>query len=135
MGCLTLAHFSVLISGSLKGFFKASRGIKQGDALFPFLVTLVAEGFSMMLKNIENKDRLTGFQVLSNATIIFHLQYVDDILIFCDTLIEKLSIFLFCCQMALGLKINFHKTSLVGISCSRKVADPFVGFMWSLKAL
>ncbi|KAL4198786.1 hypothetical protein AMTRI_Chr03g47750 [Amborella trichopoda] len=117
MGCLSSAHLSVLINGSPKGFFKATRGIKHQDPLSPFLFTLLAKGFSMMLKNVERKERFSVFRVSPNSPIMSHLQYANDTLIFCDAdivQVKNLSFFIRCCEIALGLKVN-----MVEVACNR----------------
>jgi hypothetical protein len=49
MGCVSSTHLSVLINGSPLGFFKASRGLRQGYPLFPFLFLLVVESLSILV--------------------------------------------------------------------------------------
>ena len=36
-GCLSYSNFSIMINGKPRGKFNASRGIRQGDPLSPFL--------------------------------------------------------------------------------------------------
>ncbi|RVW46994.1 hypothetical protein CK203_074421 [Vitis vinifera] len=47
-----------------KGWVKASRGLRQGDPLSPFLFTIVADVLSRMLLKAEERNVLEGFRVV-----------------------------------------------------------------------
>ena len=47
--CLSTVRFSILINGTLHRFFGSSRGLRQGDPLFPLLFDLVMEAIGKML--------------------------------------------------------------------------------------
>ena len=48
--CLSIASFSILVNGTLLGFFQSSRGLRQGDPLSPYIFVMVMEASSCIIK-------------------------------------------------------------------------------------
>ncbi|RVW71766.1 putative mitochondrial protein [Vitis vinifera] len=84
-GYLSSISFAVLVNGNAKGWVKASRGLRQGDPLSPFLFTLIADVLSRMLLRAEERNASEGFRVGRNRTRVSHLQFADDTIFFSST--------------------------------------------------
>ncbi|XP_026398305.1 uncharacterized protein LOC113294100 [Papaver somniferum] len=116
--CVELVRFSVIINGLATGYFKSSKGIRQGDPLSPFLFLLVGEALSFMIKQAQEHGLISGFQVAGRGRLISHLQFADDTLIFLDADVEQikqLRLLLISFEMLTGLKINFAKSQIFGV--------------------
>ena len=61
--CLSSTSFAILVNGSAKGWIKASRGLRQGGPLSPFLFTLVVDVLSRMIFRAEKRVLAEGFLV------------------------------------------------------------------------
>ena len=79
--CISSVRFSVLVNGSLKGFFDSFQGFRKGDPLSPLLFVFVIEALSRMLSAGINDGLLEDFKV-GNVTVS-HLLFTNDTLIFC----------------------------------------------------
>lgn len=69
--CISSAWFSILINGTPKGFFRAKKGLRQGDPLSPFLFIIVGEAFSRMVLAVGNANIIQGFQLTREAPTFF----------------------------------------------------------------
>ena len=91
--CCSMATFSILINGSPSGFFRSSRGLRQGDPLSPYLFLFAMEALSQLLSCARNGGFISGFRVGGRGReglIVSHLLFADDTLIFCDADAEQL---------------------------------------------
>lgn len=116
---LNSSWFSVLVNGDSTGFFKSSRGLKQGDPLSPYLFILVVEALSRGFSALVQDGRVAAFSLPRGSKVISHLCFADDIVIFTKGLknsVRELFRFLGEYERASGQKINRQKSSMV-LSC------------------
>jgi len=94
--------------------------MRQGDLLSPFLFLLEGEGLNVMMTSMVENNLFTGFRVdNTNSVVVSHLQSAADTLLLgvkswanVRALRAVLSLF----EVMSGLKVNFHKSLLVGIN-------------------
>ncbi|XP_026399887.1 uncharacterized protein LOC113295777 [Papaver somniferum] len=74
------------------GANKAPERDKKGDPISPFLLILVVEILSLMIKKAASSGLISGFKISSNGTSVQHLQFVDDLIVLLDDTAEQVSI-------------------------------------------
>ncbi|RVW58950.1 Retrovirus-related Pol polyprotein from transposon RE1 [Vitis vinifera] len=117
-GCLSSSSFAILVNGNAKGWVKASRGLRQGDPLSPFLFTLVADVLSKLMIRAEETGITEGFLVGRDRTRVSLLQFADDTIFFSKAsldLLQNLKIILLVFGQVSGLKINLEKSTISGL--------------------
>ena len=119
--CLSTIRFSILINGSPCGFFGSTKGLRQGDPLFPLLFVLVMDAHGRMLDKAVLEGRLSGFSVgilEGRSLTVSHLLFADDTLIFCEANLDHiliLRLILIRFEAVSGLKINLGKSEIVPV--------------------
>ena len=117
--CISTASFSVLGNGSPTGFFRSSRGLRQGDPLSPYLFVIEMEAPSCMLKRVVEGNFIFGCRFSGRDggdIVISHLLYVDDTILFCEANYEQLMYLrwtLMWFEAFSGLKINLNKSAII----------------------
>ena len=115
--CLSTSKTVVLINGSPTNEFSLQRGLRQGDPLSPFLFDIAVEGLTVLFNRAFSIGYFRGLEI--DHGFITHLQYTDDTLIFSPTNHESLQHvkrILRWYEIISGLKVNFYKSSLIGIN-------------------
>ncbi|XP_048497890.1 uncharacterized protein LOC125496470 [Beta vulgaris subsp. vulgaris] len=82
MLCITTPMFSIMINGSMCGFFKAQRGLRQGDPISPLIFALCMDYLDRILSYVSEQH---GFKYHSmcKELKLTHLSFADDLLLFC----------------------------------------------------
>uniref|UniRef100_A0A2N9FZM9 Reverse transcriptase domain-containing protein n=1 Tax=Fagus sylvatica TaxID=28930 RepID=A0A2N9FZM9_FAGSY len=86
--CISSVRFSILVNGSLCGFFPSTRGLRQGDPLSLMLFVIVMEALSRLIDKAIGAGMISGFSVSRDnhaPLLISHLLFADDTLIFCKS--------------------------------------------------
>jgi len=130
--CVFGGHMSILVNRNPTKEINVYRGLKQGDPLAPFLFLLVTDGFNGLMTNAVNRNLFTGFEVKRGGLVVSHLQYVDGTLCIGEPTVENLWLLkavLRGLEMASGLKVNFHKSSLIGVNVQREFIEAACRFL------
>ncbi|KAE8732331.1 hypothetical protein F3Y22_tig00002237pilonHSYRG01790 [Hibiscus syriacus] len=112
--CVTTPRYSIALNGSLVGYFRGARGVRQGDPLSPYLFVMVINFLSSLLDAAIRND-IFRFHPRCNRISFTHLCFADDLLLFyhgsLDSMMGVLSILDKFYDLS-GLKLNAMKTKI-----------------------
>lgn len=97
---------------------KLQRVLRQGCPLSPFLFKVIVEILRIFLKKAEVEQLCNGVAMGNSGVKVSHLKYVDNTMICCKldpNEVQNVKRILRCFQLISGLKINFLKSSLIGV--------------------
>lgn len=82
MKCVTSVSYAVLINGQQGTVISPTRGLHQGDLIFPYFYLLRAEGLSILLNEAERAKKITGVKV-ARCSPVNYVFFADDNMVFC----------------------------------------------------
>lgn len=109
------ANYAMMVNGEPRGNFQATRGLRQGDPISPYLFLICAEALSSLLTTAENEGRLTGVPTSKKGPRINHISFADDSLLFCKANSQqwrRMSQLLDIYEKASRQKLNRQKNSI-----------------------
>ncbi|GJZ05684.1 RNA-directed DNA polymerase, eukaryota [Tanacetum coccineum] len=123
--CLKSSRGSIFVNGNPTEEFHFHKGLKQGDPLSPFLFILIMESLHVSFNRVVDADLFHGISIGSLMNIS-HLFYADDAIFVGEwsnynlaTIIQVLK----CFNLASGLRINKHKSKLMGVCVHSELVE------------
>ncbi|PRQ37815.1 putative RNA-directed DNA polymerase [Rosa chinensis] len=123
MSSVSSTSFQVCLNGELSNEFKASRGIRQGDPLSPYLFVLCMEKLSHLIKSAVEDGLWKPVRASGSSPLISHLFFADDLILFAEASCDQARILKRCldlfCDIS-GQEVNFSKSVLFCSPNTRK---------------
>ncbi|KAL0308093.1 UNVERIFIED_CONTAM: putative mitochondrial protein [Sesamum calycinum] len=114
--CISTASFSVSLNGSIYGFFKGGRGLRQGDPISPYLFVLVMEIWNTLLRRrVQNAPQFQHHWKCKELGLVT-LCFADDVLLFCKAHIPSIKVLTDALSefaTLSGLKVNPAKSQTI----------------------
>lgn len=115
MHCVSSVNISILWNGETIDPFVSSKGFKQGDPFSPYLFVLYMERLAHVIKEEVLAGNWIPFLVSRNGPKIFHLYFINDLILFGESSTNQMNIILQCLErfcLASGAKVSIRKTKL-----------------------
>ena len=115
MHCIETTRLAVLWNGNQLECLSLSRGIRQGDAMSPYIFVLCMERLGHIIQSAIEEGKWKTIQLSRNGPKLSHLFFADDLTLFSEAPVEKISIVKNCLDVfcaASGQRVKFQKSSI-----------------------
>ena len=89
MRCVSSVKYVVRINGQPYDLNQPTRGLRQGDPLFPYLFLICAEGLSALLHQAAHRKAIKGVVASTNGPRVSHLFFANDSLVFGRAIVSE----------------------------------------------
>lgn len=104
---------SVLWNGQNLDWFTPTRGLRQGDAISPYLFVLCMECLSHLIDKAVQDGRYAPIKVARTIPPLSHLFFADDLLLFSEASEKQIRVIMECLNqfcLASSQKVNLQKS-------------------------
>lgn len=104
------------MNGQPTSSFCPTRGLRQGDPLFPYLFLFCVEALSSLIQKSVESGVLHGIKICRRAPVVSKLFFADDTIIFgraTTTELSRVKRILETYETASGQAINLHKSEIM----------------------
>lgn len=115
MGCVETAKLAPIWNGEQLDWITPSRGIRQGDAISPYLFVICIERLSHLINDSVHNKRWKGIKLSKYGPTITHLFFADDMVLFSEATEQHVQIIKDCLERfsaASGQKISLSKSQI-----------------------
>ncbi|KAL0853720.1 hypothetical protein Bca101_058872 [Brassica carinata] len=109
--CVCSPSFNIGYNGTVQGYFKSKRGLRQGDPLSPYLFFIAMNCLFHLLNNAAKEGRISYHHRCTDSKLT-HLCFADDLLIFCHGSLRSI-------KGALDVLANFQSRPGLAISITK----------------
>lgn len=120
--CICTTSFMIGYNGTVNGYFKGKRGLRQGDPLSPYLFVIAMNYLSLMLNKAAAENKIK-YHPKCEGMKLTHLSFADDLLIFIDgslSSVQNVLQVLRDFELRSGLAVSFQKTSFYSSGLSEE---------------
>lgn len=96
MHCIETPRMSVLWEGRNLEWFKPERGIRQGDAISPYIFVLGSERLGHIITEVVNHGTWKGINVTREGPNISHLFFADNMVLFTEAMEDQIKTIMDC---------------------------------------
>lgn len=115
MRCVETPRLALLWNEQQQDWIYPKRGVRQGDALSPYLFVLCVERLSHIIKRSANEGRWKGIRLSKKGPMITHLFFADDMVLVAEATDEQVREVKRCLEVfcaASGQKVSFSKSEV-----------------------
>ena len=123
---------ALLINGGPTKQIRTKKGLRQDDPLSPFLFILVTDILTCILKLAATNNTIKGIGAIEEMTKIHCIHYADDTLLIYKArrrYASNVKLIIYSFELLIGHKINFEKSSLIGIRMLESKTKYFANLM------
>ncbi|MDV3157560.1 MAG: reverse transcriptase family protein, partial [Candidatus Phytoplasma australasiaticum] len=98
MSCVKSSRLALIWNNEQLDWITPSRGIRQGDAISPYLFVLCIERLSHLIRNTVRTGKWKGVKLARHGPVLSHLFFADDMVLFTEASQEQIGVIKECLE-------------------------------------